>query len=99
MPAMRRRGFAVACVSALVLWVGPASAASARVIGHGTARSCTSSAVVAAVRAGGTIRFSCGPKPVTIRMAATAKVLNSRREVVIDGGGLVTLSGDGPAGI
>jgi hypothetical protein len=78
-----------------VLWVGPASAASARVIGHGTARSCTSSAVVAAVRAGGTIRFSCGPKPVTIRMAATAKVLNSRRDVVLDGGGLVTLSGAG----
>jgi hypothetical protein len=51
--------------------------------------------VVAAVRAGGTIRFSCGPKPVTIRMAATAKVLNSRRDVVLDGGGLVTLSGAG----
>jgi hypothetical protein len=28
-------------------------------------------------------------------MRATAKVLNSRREVVIDGGGLVTLSGGG----
>jgi hypothetical protein len=95
MPAMRRRGIAVACVSALVLWVGPTSPASARVIGHGTARSCTSSAVVAAVRAGGTIRFSCGPKPVTIRMSATAKVLNSRRDVVLDGGGLVTLSGAG----
>jgi len=95
---MRRRVAAVACVSALVASVGPASAAAGaatRVIGHGTARSCTSSAVVAAVRAGGTIRFSCGPKPVTIRMSATAKVLNSRREVVLDGGGLVTLSGVG----
>jgi hypothetical protein len=28
-------------------------------------------------------------------MGATAKVLNSRREVVLDGGGLVTLSGEG----
>jgi hypothetical protein len=28
-------------------------------------------------------------------MRATAKVLNSRREVILDGGGLVTLSGDG----
>jgi len=86
---MRRRVAAVACVSALLVSVGPAaaqSAASTRVIGHGTARSCTSSAVVAAVRAGGTIRFSCGPKPVTIRMRATAKVLNARREVVLDGG-------------
>jgi hypothetical protein len=99
MPAMGRRAAAVACVSALAVWVGPvspqASAAATRVIGHGTARSCTSSAVVAAVRAGGRIRFSCGPKPVTIRMGATAKVLNSRREVVLDGGGLVTLSGAG----
>ena len=97
MPAMRRRGAVVVCVSALAAWAGPAStqAASTRVIGHGTARSCTSSAVVAAVRAGGRIRFSCGPKPVTIRMGATAKVLNSRREVVLDGGGLVTLSGAG----
>jgi hypothetical protein len=76
-------------------FAAPAPAAAKRVIGRGTARSCTSSAVVAAVRAGGRIRFSCGRKPVTIRMRATAKVLNSRREVVIDGAGLVTLSGGG----
>ena len=44
---------------------------------------------------GGGSRFSCGPKHVTIRMRATAKVLNSRREVVLDGGGMVTLSGAG----
>jgi hypothetical protein len=98
MPAMRRRGAALVCVSALAAWAGPTSTeagAFTRVIGHGTARSCTSSAVVAAVRAGGRIRFACGSKPVTIRMGATAKVLNSRREVVLDGGGLVTLSGQG----
>ena len=41
--------------------------------------SCTSAAVVAAVRAGGIIRFSCGPNPVTIRMRATAKVRNTQR--------------------
>jgi hypothetical protein len=71
------------------------SAGSARVIGNGTARSCTSAAVVAAVRAGGTIRFACGAKPVTIRMRATAKVVNTRRDVVLDGGGRITLSGAG----
>ena len=64
-------------------------------MGHGTAASCTSSAVVAAVRSGGIIRFSCGPDPVTIRMNATAKVLNTSARVVLDGGGLVTLSGEG----
>jgi hypothetical protein len=66
-----------------------------RVVGRGTAPSCTSAAVVAAVRAGGIIRFSCGPKPVTIRMGATAKVMNTSAQVVLDGGGLVTLSGEG----
>lgn len=66
-----------------------------RVVGHGTAASCTSRAVVAAVAAGGVIRFSCGPRPVVIRMRATAKVRNSSRRVVLDGGGKVTLSGAG----
>ena len=66
-----------------------------RVVGHGTAASCTSAAVVAAVRAGGIIRFSCGPNPVVIALRATAKVMNTSSQVVLDGGGLVTLSGEG----
>jgi hypothetical protein len=65
------------------------------VVGHGTPASCTSAAVVAAVRAGGVVRFSCGAKPVTITMRATAKVRNTSPRVVLDGGGLVTLSGAG----
>jgi hypothetical protein len=52
-------------------------------------------AVVAAVRAGGIIDFSCGSKRVTIKMSATAKVLNTSSRVVLDGAGLVTLSGEG----
>lgn len=66
-----------------------------RVVGHGTAGSCTSAAVVAAVAAGGVITFDCGPAPVVITMTATAKVRNASSEVVIDGGGKVTLSGGG----
>jgi hypothetical protein len=66
-----------------------------RVVGHGTPATCTSAAVIAAVRAGGIIRFDCGPGPVTIRMNATAKVRNTSARVVLDGGGLVTLSGQG----
>ncbi|WP_203993045.1 hypothetical protein [Sphaerisporangium rufum] len=66
-----------------------------RVVGNGTPASCTSAAVVAAVAAGGVITFSCGPDPVTIRMAATAKVVNTSARVVLDGGGKVTLSGEG----
>ena len=64
------------------------------VIGNGTPASCTSAAVVAAVARGGVIVFDCGPDPVTIEMHATAKVFNDTGpEIVIDGGGLVTLSG------
>lgn len=66
------------------------------VIGSGTPASCTSDAVVKAVAAGGIITFRCGQEPITIPMSATAKVRNDHGpRVVIDGGGLVTLSGGG----
>ena len=65
------------------------------VIGHGTPASCTSAAVVSAVAAGGITTFNCGPKPVTIVMTRTASVVKTRHRVVLDGGGLVTLSGGG----
>ena len=67
-----------------------------RVVGKGTPAGCTSAAVVAAVAAGGVITFDCGPAPVTITMKATAKVRNDHGpDVVLDGGGRVTLSGGG----
>jgi hypothetical protein len=66
-----------------------------RYVGHGTAASCTSRAVVRAVAKGGLIRFHCGPAPVTIHMAETAKVVNTSRRVVLDGGDKVTLDGGG----
>ena len=66
------------------------------VVGHGTPESCTSAAVVTAVAQGGIITFNCGPDPVTITMAATAKVFNNTGpKIVLDGGGKVTLSGNG----
>jgi hypothetical protein len=66
-----------------------------RWVGHGTARSCTSRAVVRAVAKGGVIRFRCGPGKVKIVMQETAKVVNTSRRVVLDGRGKVTLSGGG----
>jgi polymorphic membrane protein len=65
------------------------------VIGNGTPSSCTSAAVVRDVAAGGVITFDCGPGPHTIVMTNTARVPNTRRRVVLDGGGLITLSGGG----
>jgi hypothetical protein len=65
------------------------------VIGAGSPAGCTSAAVVQAVAEGGVITFDCGPRPVTITMTATAKVVNTSHQVVLDGGGKVTLSGGG----
>lgn len=66
------------------------------VVGDGTAASCTSDAFVAAVEQGGVITFDCGPEPVVITLDRTAKIFNDTGpEIVIDGGGKVTLSGGG----
>jgi hypothetical protein len=65
------------------------------VIGSGRPASCASAAVVRAVAAGGIVTFNCGPKPVTIVMSQTASVIKTRHLVVLDGGGLITLSGGG----
>ncbi len=67
-----------------------------RVIGDGTPASCTSTAVVDAIAQGGIITFDCGPDPLTITLEETAKIFNDTGpDIVIDGGGLVTLSGGG----
>ena len=65
------------------------------VVGSGSPAGCTSKAVVRAVAAGGIITFNCGKNPVNILMTATARVSKTERLVVLDGGGLVTLSGGG----
>lgn len=66
------------------------------IIGNGTPESCTCEAVVDAVAQGGKIVFNCGSNPLTIIMTETAKVFNNARpDVIIDGGGLITLSGNG----
>jgi hypothetical protein len=93
---MRRAAAALGSLLATGLAIGATSApASATVIGNGTPAGCTSAAVVAAVAQGGTISFDCGPSAVTIDMTQTAKVVNSSPSVVLDGGGKVTLSGQG----
>ncbi|MEF3698679.1 hypothetical protein [Desulfolutivibrio sp.] len=67
-----------------------------QVIGDGTPQSCTSQAVVEAVARGGVMVFNCGPAPVTIVLAQTAKIFNDTGpRIVIDGGGKVSLSGGG----
>ncbi len=66
------------------------------VVGSGTPESCTADAFIDAVANGGVVTFDCGPDPVTITLDRTAKIFNDKGpEIVIDGGGLVTLSGAG----
>jgi hypothetical protein len=67
------------------------------IIGDGTPESCTAEAFIAAVADGGKIVFNSGGQPVTITLNETAKVVNNtdKPDIVIDGGGLVTLSGGG----
>ena len=66
------------------------------VIGDGTPESCTAEAFIDAVAQGGVIVFDCGPDPVIITLDEPAKVFNDANpDIVIDGGGKVTLSGGG----
>ena len=66
------------------------------VIGTGTPASCTAAAFAAAVAGGGPVVFDGGPDPLTIVRDRPARVFNDADpDVVIDGGGLVTLDGNG----
>ncbi len=81
------------------------------VVGTGTPASCTTTALAAAVRDGGVVEFSCGSAPTTIVLTQTLETCNTTTcqhqwqggtpvdALVIDGGGLVTLSGGGARGI
>lgn len=67
-----------------------------QVVGDGTRSSCTAAAFRAAVAKGGRIGFNCGPDSITITLDRPAKVYNdAAKDVVIDGGGKVALSGGG----
>lgn len=71
-----------------------------RIVGDGSPASCTAEAFAAAAAGGGRIVFACGPAPVTIVLPKPAVIYNdSGPDIVIDGGGLVTLSGGGTSRI
>lgn len=65
-----------------------------RVVGTGTRGSCSAEALRTAVASGGFITFDCGPDTHTIVLDQPLKVRNDAHpEVVLDGGGRITLSG------
>jgi Chlamydia polymorphic membrane protein (Chlamydia_PMP) repeat len=59
-----------------------------------TITDCTQVGVQTALNIGGQINFSCGPNPVTIPLASQLE-LSTSTDTVLDGGGLVTLDGQG----
>lgn len=61
--------------------------------GDGTAASCTQAALQALITAGGKINFNGGSAPFTLTLTSTLEV-PSRKEVIIDGKGLLTISGN-----
>ncbi len=62
------------------------------VVGDGTPASCTEEALRTAAAAGGVIVFDCGAEPITITVTSA---VTFTEQSVLDGGGLVTLSGGG----
>jgi hypothetical protein len=75
------------------------TSASTNVVGDGTAGSCTTLALQTAVTMGGQVRFNCGAAPITITLSAAIEINNTANsdglgDIVIDGGGTVTLSGN-----
>jgi hypothetical protein len=67
--------------------------ADSKVVGNGTATSCTATALVTAVAGGDEISFNCGAAPHTI-VLPTPLIITSA-QTIIDGGGLITLQGGG----
>lgn len=93
-PLPRRLGLLV-IVSALLgafALTRPVASAS-EVVGSGTPASCTSAALAQALAGGGEISFSCGGAPHTIVVTAPFDI--TAPQTVIDGGGLITLRGQG----
>lgn len=66
-----------------------AATTGAHVVGTGTAASCTEQALRDAAAQGGAITFDCGGK-ATITVASA---ISFTKETVVDGGGMITLSG------
>ena len=60
--------------------------------GNGTPGSCTQAALQTLLNAGGPIKCNCGPDPYTLTLTSTLTVPNQR--VVLDGGNLLTISGN-----
>lgn len=70
----------------------PADTSGATVVGDGSPGSCTEAALDAALVSSSSIKFNCGNDPHTISITSQKLIT---KDLVLDGGGKVTLSGGG----
>lgn len=80
------------------LTVCPAPIAPIAPVNPTVITTCTQAGVQAALDGGGHITFSCGAGPVTINISSQLE-LNPTVDTLLDGGGLVTLNGQGASRI
>ena len=92
MPALRPLLIAALLLALSAALPAPRVAYAAGVVGSGTPASCTEADLAAKLSGGGTITFNCGPSPATI--AITSEKLISA-DTTLDGGGKITLHGNG----
>ena len=89
----RLRGlFSLLLVASSLVLLPASPAAAAGVVGTGSPASCTEAALDAALAGGGSVTFNCGAGLVTIGLTSE-KVISA--DTQIDGGGKVTLDGQG----
>jgi hypothetical protein len=69
---------------------------AAKVVGTGTAASCTAAALNAARAGGGLVTFNCGG-PATIDISTGTGTKTIAVDTIVDGGGLITISGGNAA--
>lgn len=93
---VRRLAIGTICIVAPALLGLAQPVSAAGVVGTGTADSCTALALDRALAGGGRVTFKCGPSPVTI-VPTSDKIITQNTK--IDGGGLITISGDGMMGV
>lgn len=89
-PRLLRELFALLIVYLLTVLISPTPivAQSNRVIGNGSASSCTEEAFTSALPGGGSISFNCGASPLTIKLNTGKKITVA---TTIDGGNKITL--------
>lgn len=92
------KAFAVLlCGAVAVLVFAQLPALASMVIGTGTPASCAESGfMLSPYWGGGSVTFNCGASPVTITVTSQKTIYS---DLSIDGGGLITLSGDGRSSI